>query len=192
MFHFKGFDKVTGEIDFHNSINFTSESSDLVPATDTNTGPENKYYLCICDYYGPAGQRGAVMVDNQTKNLQWKIFLCSTSRANQIFRGIEEGLGCFLSQDYHAGLMVFCRESFVLKCYGIGSSKASNSFIYKTLSLFLSYLSYLNMGGTQNKHLIEIWGHLIETKIHLTAEHILCLSNQTADWDSRNFQDSTE
>ena len=132
------------------------------------------------------------MVDNQTKNLQWKIFLCSTSRANQIFRGIEEGLRCFLSQDYHAGSMVFCRESFVLKCYGIGSSKASNSFIYKTLSLFLSYLSYLNMGGTQNKHLIEIWGHLIETKIHLTAEHILCLSNQTADWDSRNFQDSTE
>ena len=192
MFHFKGFDKVTGEIDFHNSINFTSESSDLVPATDTNAGPENKYYLCICDYYGPAGQRGAVMVDNQTKNLQWKIFLCSTSRANQIFRGIEEGLGCFLSQDYHAGWMVFCRESFVLKCYGIGSSKASNSFIYKTLSLFLSYLSYLNMGGTQNKHLIEIWGHLMETKIHLTAEHILCLSNQTVDWDSRNFQDSTE
>ena len=87
------------------------------------------------------------MVDNQTKNLQWKIFLCSTSRANQIFRGIEEGLGCFLSQDYHAGSMVFCRESFVLKCYGIGSSKASNSFIYKTLSLSLSFLFILFKHG---------------------------------------------
>ena len=43
----------------------------------------------------------------------------------------------------------------------------------------LSYL--LNMGGTQNKHLIEIskeiWGYLIERKIHLTAEYIPSLSN---------------
>ena len=58
----------------------------------------------------------------------------------------------------------------------------------------LSYL--LNMGGTQNKHLIkiskEIWGYLIERKIHLTAEYIPSLSNQTADWASRNFQDSSE
>ena len=61
-------------------------------------------------------------------------------------------------------------------------------------ALSLSYL--LNMGGTQNKHLIEIskeiWGYLIERKIHLTAEYILSLSNQTADWASQNFQDSSE
>ena len=33
------FDKVTREIDFHNSRNFTSEMSDSFPATDTNTCP---------------------------------------------------------------------------------------------------------------------------------------------------------
>ena len=58
----------------------------------------------------------------------------------------------------------------------------------------LSYL--LNMGGTQNKHLIEIskesWDYLIERKVHLTAEYIPSLSSQTAEWASRNFQDSSE
>ena len=34
--------KVTEEIDFHNSSEFTSETSDLFPATDTNTGPDKK------------------------------------------------------------------------------------------------------------------------------------------------------
>ena len=42
QFDFKGFDKVTGETDFHNSSNFTSETSDSFPAADTNTGPEKK------------------------------------------------------------------------------------------------------------------------------------------------------
>ena len=58
----------------------------------------------------------------------------------------------------------------------------------------LSYL--LNMVDTQNKNLIkilkEIWSYLIETKIHLTAEYIPILSNQTADWESRNFQESSK
>ena len=58
----------------------------------------------------------------------------------------------------------------------------------------LSYL--LNMGGTQNKHLIkisnEIWDYLMDRKIRLTAEYISSLSNQTADWASRNFQDSSK
>ena len=38
----------------------------------------------------------------------------------------------------------------------------------------------------------EIWGYLIEREIHLTAEYIPSLSNQTADWAPRNFQDSSE
>ena len=58
----------------------------------------------------------------------------------------------------------------------------------------LSY--FLKMGGTKNKHLIKIsketWGYLIDRKMHLTAEYILSLSNQVADWASRDFQDSSE
>ena len=41
-------DKVTGEIDFHNPSNFTSETSDSPPAANTNTGPEKKHDLQIC------------------------------------------------------------------------------------------------------------------------------------------------
>ena len=84
QFDLKGFDKVTGEIDFHNSSNFTSKTSDSFPAIDTSTGPEKKHDLRICDYSGPAGQRGAVMVDNQHANLQWKISVNSTPRSNHI------------------------------------------------------------------------------------------------------------
>ena len=51
------------------------------------------------------------------------------------------------------------------------------------------------MGGTQNKQLIEmskeIGGYLIEGEIHLTAEYIPSLTNQTSDWESQNFQDSS-
>ena len=40
QFEFKEFDKVTGEIDFYNSRNFTSNTSDSFPATDRKTDPE--------------------------------------------------------------------------------------------------------------------------------------------------------
>ena len=106
--------------------------------------------------------------------------------------------------------MVFSGESLAHKCSRISSIKARNSFFYKIqkfkklnsihfwidnmTALPLSYL--LNMGGTQKKHLIEIlkeiWGYLIERKIHLTAKYIPSMSNQTAGWASRNFQDSCE
>ena len=46
----------------------------------------------------------------------------------------------------------------------------------------LSYL--LNMGRTQNKHLIQIskqiWGYLLQRKISLTAEYIPSASYQTS------------
>ena len=70
QFDLKGFGKVTGKIDFHNSSNFASETSDSFPATDTNTGPEKKHDLRIYDYFGYAGQRGAVIVDNQHEHLE--------------------------------------------------------------------------------------------------------------------------
>ena len=40
QFEFKEFDKVTGEIDFYNSRNFTSNTSDSFRATDRKTDPE--------------------------------------------------------------------------------------------------------------------------------------------------------
>ena len=49
QFDFKRFDKVTGEIGFHNSTKFTSKTSDSFPATNTNTDPEKKHDLRICD-----------------------------------------------------------------------------------------------------------------------------------------------
>ena len=45
QFDLKGFDKVIANIDFQNLSNFTSETSDSFPATDTNTGPEKKHDL---------------------------------------------------------------------------------------------------------------------------------------------------
>ena len=88
QFDLKGFDKVTGETDFHNSCSFTSKTSDSFPATDINAGPEKKHDLQICDYSGPSGQRGAVMVDIQHANLECKISTNSTPRFKQIFRYI--------------------------------------------------------------------------------------------------------
>ena len=111
------------------------------------------------------------------------------------FRGITTGGQWFLTG-----------ENLAHKCSRIGSSEASNSFWYKIQNTkFDSFtdrqqdtsLSYLlNMGETPNKHLIEIskeiWDYLIEKKIHLTAEYIPSLSNQTADWASWNFLDSSK
>ena len=111
QFQFKGFEKVTGEIYFHNSSTFSSKTSDWFPTADTNIDLQKIYDLRICDYSGPAGQRGAVMVDNQNENLQWKIFLNSTPRPNQVFRCIEEELGYFVSKNYHGVLMVFSGET---------------------------------------------------------------------------------
>ena len=131
QFQFKGFEKVTGEIDFHNSSSFSSKTSDWSPTADTNIDPQKIYDLRICDYSGPAGQRGAVMVDNQNENLQWKIFLNSTPRPNQIFRCIEEELSYFVSKNYHGVSMVFSGESWTHKCSRTGSNEASSYFINK-------------------------------------------------------------
>ena len=144
------------------------------------------------------------MVDNQRENLQWRISVNSTHRSNHIFIYIKEGLVSFVSRDYHGGgSMVFCGESLAQKCSRIESNEASDSFFYKIQkNKFNSStdrqhdIYLLNMGRTQNKHLMEIskeiWGYLIERKIHLTAEYISSLSNQIADWTSRNFQDSNK
>ena len=93
--------------------------------------PKKKHDPRICGYSRTAGQRGALMVDNQHENLQWKISVNSTPRSNHIFRCIKEGLVCFVSRDYHRGSMVFSGENVAHKCSRIGSSEASNSFFYK-------------------------------------------------------------
>ena len=140
------------------------------------------------------------MVNNQYEKLQGKIFVNSTPRSNHIFRFIEEGFGCFLSRDYHRESMAFIWENLAHKYCRIGSSEASGSFFYKIQktelesstvrqydsSPSLSYL--LIMGGTQNKR----WGYLTEKKIYLRAAYIPSLSNKTADWAFRNFQNSTK
>ena len=87
--------------------------------------------LQICGYSGPTDQRGAVMLHNQHESLQWKISVNRTSRSNHIFRCIEEGLGCFVSRDYHRKSVVFSGERLTHKCSRIGSSESSNSFFYK-------------------------------------------------------------
>ena len=99
-------------------------------------------------------------LDNQYDNLQWKISFYSTFRPNHIFRCFEEGLECFLSRDYHREFMVLAH-----KCCTTGSNEANNLSFTKfkkpnSIHLWIANMttvSYLlNMGGTQNKHLIEI------------------------------------
>ena len=58
----------------------------------------------------------------------------------------------------------------------------------------LRYL--LMMGGTHNLKLVqltkEIWDHLLQCGITLTAEYLPSKLNVTADWESRNRSDSSE
>ena len=93
-----------------------------------------------------------------------------------IFRYIEERLGCFVSRHYHRWSMVFIGRSLAQKCCRVSSNNVSNSFFYKIKKTKFNsstdrqhdnpYL--LNMGRTQNKHLIkvskEMWSYLIERK----------------------------
>ena len=54
----------------------------------------------------------------------------------------------------------------------------------------------LKMGGIQNLKLVqwekEIWDHLLQYGITLTAEYLPRKLNVTADWESRNNSDSSE
>ena len=61
QFGFKGFDKVTGKVDFNKSSNFTRETSDSFSATDTNTFPEKNMTL-----------KSVITLDQQIKKgLSW-------------------------------------------------------------------------------------------------------------------------
>ena len=77
------------------------------------------------------------MLHNQHESLQWKISVNRTPRSNHIFRCIEEGLGCFVSRDYHRKSVVFSGERLTQKCSRIGSrSLAILSFTkFKKLDL---------------------------------------------------------
>ena len=79
--------------------------------------------------------------------------------------------------------MVFIRETLGHESSRNRSKEANLIEIRIDDMTALSYL--LNMGGTQNKHLIKIAKkncvYLMERKQNLTAEYILSLSNQTAD-----------
>ena len=57
----------------------------------------------------------------------------------------------------------------------------------------LTYL--LKMGGSQNLKLVqlkEIWDHLLQCGITLTAEYLPSKLNVTVEWESRNNSDSSE
>ena len=58
----------------------------------------------------------------------------------------------------------------------------------------LSYLS--KMGGNRSVQLLEIskrvWSYLMSKKITLTLEYVPSALNVTADWESRNWRDSSE
>ena len=74
QFEFKEFDKVTGEIDFYNSRNFTSNISDSFPATDKKTDPEkNMSYESV------------ITLDQQVKKeLPWWITNMKTYNAKSL------------------------------------------------------------------------------------------------------------
>ena len=74
QFEFKEFDKVTGEIDFYNSRNFTSNISDSFPATDKKTDPE-KNMTC----------ESVITLDQQVKKeLPWWITNMKTYSAKSL------------------------------------------------------------------------------------------------------------
>ena len=99
--------------------------------------------------------------------------------------------------------MVSYRENMAHKCCRGRSSEVSHPFTYSLRRSVIhlrvdnmTALSYLlNMTGTQSKQLIkiskQIWSYLLEKKIRLTAEYVLSIDNHLADWESRNFQDSS-
>ena len=134
-----------------------------------------------------------------------KPLLIVPPRSNHIFRCIKEGLGCVVSRDYHGEAMAFSGESLAHKCSRIRSSKARNSFFYKIQETKInsstdgqhdSSLLFIKHGRnpeqTFNQDLERNLGLSHREEIDLTAEYIPSLSNQTADWASRNFQDSSE
>ena len=159
QFDFKGFEKVTGGIDFHNLSNFNTKHQS-VSFSRYKYRPWGKYDQRICHYSGPSGQRGAVMVDNQHENLPWKISLNITLRPNHIFRCIEEGLGCFMPWGFHEGLWSLVEKFWhtnVLELKAVRLAFLSFTELIKLSSIHLQIdnmapLSYLPaMGGIQNK-----------------------------------------
>ena len=134
------------------------------------------------------------MVDNQHENLPWKISLNITLRPNHIFRCIEEGLGCFMPWGFHEGLWSLVEKFWHTNVLELKAVRLA--FLSFTDRQHGSSLLFTSHGRHPEQTLIKIlkiiWGYLVERNIHLTAEYILSLNNQTADWNSRNFQDSSK
>ena len=97
--------------------------------------------------------------------------------------------------------MVFSGESLAYKCSRIESSEATNSFIYKIQKTKFdssadrqhdSSLLFIKHGG----HPEQTFNRNLEKKLGLSHRQEnnfdSSLSNQTADWESRNFQDSSK
>ena len=76
------------------------------------------------------------------------------------------------------------------------SKTSKQKAIYLQVNNMVALTYLLKMRGTQNLKLIllakEIWNHLLQCRITLTAEYLPSKLNVTADWESRNNSDSSE
>ena len=142
-----------------------AKHSNSFPATDINTSSEKKYDLQTCDYSGLAGSRRAIMIDNQHENLQWKIFLNRTLSLTMFSVASKKGWGAssqWIIGVWWSSMEKACHTNVLkFKTVRLGILSFTKLKKLKLIHLWIDNitgLSYLlNIGGIQNKHLIEIF-----------------------------------
>ncbi len=119
--------------------------------------------------------------------------------------GPQEGMkSCYPRNDNWRGLDPSRKEAPYQHTRNDGSRNGHQNIykgkIVKSMHLQVDNLTalyhILKMGGTKNMTLIEvtkrIWEYLLSNGITLTVEYIPSKRNKSADWESRNTQDSRE
>ena len=122
---------------------------------------------------------------------------CSTKGAAQgaTCNGISTG-GCgLLAQEMknHINVLELLAIKLAIQTF---SKTLKHKAIHLQVDNMVALTYLLKMGGTQNLKLVqltkEIWDHLLQCGITLTAEYLPSKLNVTADWESRNSSDFSE
>ena len=148
---------------------------------------------------------GAEVVDLTHEGLEWQGNNKCWSRPDYQQRRVQARLGCGLRGTEDSGSMDSRGKEPSHKCFGTeGRSfcpahicpESENVHIHLKMDNRTAVAYIQKMGGTRSAQMLpttqEIWQFCLDREIFLSAEYLPGSLNTEADWQSRNFRDSSD
>ena len=185
--------------------NCSSPTALSLSSNDTNPRSFGEPILPVEGHIDTGMLTGAEVVDLTHEGLEWQGNNKCWSRPDYQQRRVQARLGCGLRGTEDSGSMDSRGKESSHKCFGTEGRSFCPAHICPE-SEKCSHTSengqsdcsslYPEIGGTRSAQMLpttqEIWQFCLDREIFLSAEYLPGSLNTEADWQSRNFRDSSD